>query len=157
MLQALERGSAKKVPTILKALDKDIRGIVDSEGRSALDFLITDLQNTSATHRKPWIEAVSHIIRTKDFREVTVWSALERLVVFGGLQSATLGVALEEVLAARQVPHSSARAIIYSLLDLCGMAPTAATISSDEQLRSEHRLLWLDLMIARVPRIEDAQ
>jgi hypothetical protein len=157
MSRTLKSETPKKALTILKALEKDVRGVVDPEDRSALDFLITDLQNTPAAHRAPWIDAIPHIVRAKGFQDKKFWAALERLVVLGGLQSDALGTTLEELLAAKLVTDSSARAIVYSLLDLCGMAPTAATISADEKLRAENRLLWLDLIIARLPRIEDAQ
>jgi hypothetical protein len=153
----LAERSQGKVPKLLKALAKDLSGVVDSEGRSELDFLIIDLQDMPASRRSEWTEAVARIIRTKSLSDSFSWKAIERLVVLGGLQSSAVGVALEEALAARIVTDSRARAIAYSILDLCGMAPSAATIGADKQLRIENRLLWLDLMISRVPRLEDAQ
>jgi hypothetical protein len=148
---------AKRSPKLKRALDREFLNKADAEGRTDLDFLIIDVQRATERVRAEWKDAVVDVIRSQSRSTTFNWQAIERLVVLGNLQSQALGQVLEEALARKDVSYPKDRAIVYSLLDLSGMPPSAVTVSSDDQLRTSNRLLWLDLMITRVPRLEDAQ
>jgi hypothetical protein len=147
----------QKVNSIRAALKADSLGEVDSEDRSALDFLIIDLQSLPSQRRMEWATAAAAVVKAQIDSGAFLGGPVERLIVLGELATRELGEALEQALVDRAIKHAQDRAVVYSLLDLCGMAPSVSTIASDDQLKSQNRLLWLDLMIVRVPRVEDAQ
>lgn len=149
---------AKKMVTELRtAIAEDIEGIVNDEGRSRLDFLITRLHSTSSTERQHWLHVItSQITSGKDY-PVGWWRSLERLVVLGNLESKELGELIEVALTEEKYSDALDRASMYDLLDECGKPPLASTIAADEELKQKAPVRWLDLMLARVPNQRDAQ
>lgn len=139
------------------AIREDVANRIDSEGRSALDFLITQVQRSSPEERREWKHIVRNYVTEDRDSSLEWWSAFERFVVLGDLVSTDLGDALEHVAADFSRLEPSARASLYTLLDVCGRPPSAALVGSDQELRSSARLKWLDLMIARIPERKDAQ
>jgi hypothetical protein len=139
------------------AMREDLSNRVDTEGRSALDFLITQIQRSKPDEKREWKRTVSKYVSEDRSRLVEWWNAFERFVVLGDLVSPELGNALEHVAAEYSQLDPSARANLYTLLDVCGRPPSASIVGADQELRSSNRLKWLDLMISRLPRREDAQ
>jgi hypothetical protein len=139
------------------ALREDLSNRVDNEGRSTLDLLITQVQRSKAEEKREWKRTISKFAVDDRGRSAEWWSAFERFVVLGELASPDLGNALESVAADYSLLEPSARANLYALLDVCGRPPSAAIVGADQELRSSCRVKWLDLMIARLPRREDAR
>ena len=130
-------------------------GQTDVEGRSKLDYLIAELQSLSTIDCAEWSETVATLANGE--HSASWWGAFERFVVLANLAHGRLGERIEDLLAAGSVKEARSRAILYSILDVCGKAPSAAHIAADEELRNTDFLRWLDLLVAHLPRPADAQ
>ena len=147
----------KITETLRSAISEDVRGIVNDEGRSALDFLITCLQADTSLKREAWLSAIITLVDTDEQKPRGWWRSLERFVVLSNLNSKELGASLESALMTQQVDDPLDRASLYDLLDVCGKPPLSSRIASDENLKQAEPLRWLDLMLARVPSDEESQ
>jgi hypothetical protein len=138
------------------ALLADLQDAVDVEGRSALDFLISEAQSAPPTRRTWFVEAVKALIESDEHVDGW-WSALERFLVLADFNSTDIGDATESSVARARPNSASDRASVYAILDFCSKPATAETIASDTVLRDGDHLRWLDLLIPRLPKIESAQ
>jgi hypothetical protein len=142
--------------TVLQsAIEDDLTGQPDVEGRSKLDYLITELQSFNTVDRAEWRDVAVASITEK--RSVAWWGAFERFVVLAHIANGRLGERLEELMAAYGVKEPRSRGILYSILDACGKAPSAADIAADQELRNSDFLRWLDLLVAHLPKPTEAQ
>jgi hypothetical protein len=139
-----------------RLLREDAAGVTNDEGRSQLDFRITELQTAPETVRAAWRKALLKLLTSVGDVPKGWWSSLERFVVLSQLSSSNVGELIEAATSKTKVPPTE-RANLYALLDACGKPPLAATVAADTELKCTDPLRWLDLMLARVPTAKDAQ
>ena len=144
---------SESVQRLEKSITADLAGQIDFEGRSPLDLLIEETR--SQPRGADQVACVA--IRKNRQRQEGWWGALERFVVLAVGCQRSVGSELENALQERKIEHPKDRASAYAMLDFCGKPATASVVKNDSALRHASPLLWLDLMVAKVPQIEEAQ
>jgi hypothetical protein len=142
---------------IKMAIEADVANVVDVEGRSDFDVLITAIQS-SPELRSEWSKATASLI---DELQVSPkngwWLRLERLIVLAQLAIPKLGDVLEGIISQGKCPYPLDRASVYALLSWCNMPVSAQLISEDNELKVADRVRWLDLILPQIFNVEVAQ
>lgn len=158
MTRELRLEGKEPAERIRVAIAAELDGLADPEGRSPLDFLISEIKSSGGAVSN-WREAAVELLLTGKLAHARPgWMGVfERFVVLANLTTMQLGQALEQLMTSAELLRADDRASLYAILDECGTPPSLAILIQDVELKLQDPLRWLDLALARTPRVEDAQ
>jgi len=147
---------SSKRDRIRNAIQEHLAGVLDAEARSPLDLLVLEVLANPGS-RSDWSAALNKLINDTQERSGFWWQGIEFFVAMTKLCSLELADSLEHVVVRDNGPDPVGRASVYALLAECARPVSANLVWSDEDLRRDAPLLWLDLLLPLIPELENRQ
>ena len=144
------------IDRLITAISEDLQGTVDAEERGPIDNIIPEIR--SLPENKPlWNSAIEQIVSEGRFQGLEWWALLEHLISSSELKPPQLGRLIEQRVETGDFTDPHERAMVFSLLSTLGMPATTRTLMNDFDLRETVPTIWMDLLLAGIPRAIDAQ